>query len=64
MQQLKAIEDRESEYLDKLTSKVSGFSGSNKSKALTLTSDPMSTVQKLMKTSNKDAYKRTLKFDA
>ena len=64
MHQLKAIEEREAEYLDKLTSKFSGFTGSNKSRAFTLTSDPMSTVQKLIKTSNKDAYKRTLKFDA
>ena len=62
-QQLQALQDREEEYLDRLTSKVNSFTGSNKSRTLSFASDPVSTVQKLMKTSNREAFRRATKAE-
>jgi t-SNARE complex subunit (syntaxin) len=62
-QHLQALQDREEEYLDRLTSKVNSFTGSNKSRTLSFASDPVSTVQKLMKTTNREAFRRATKAE-
>jgi len=60
--QLRAAEEIESQYLDRLSSKVSGYSVSTKTKAFTNTTDPVSAIEKLMRTTNKGGNKRTLKI--
>jgi len=61
--QLRAAEEKESQYLDRLSSKVSGYSVSNKSKAFTSGTDPQSAIDKLMRTTNKMSNKRQLKIE-
>ena len=62
-QELQALQAKEEEYLDRLTSKVNSFSGSHKSRTLSFVSDPVSTVQKLMKTTNREAFRRATKAE-